>query len=268
MFTVFVMYKALLYVSSCEISTIQTEIHRNLHTVYCSYCIRDALPDALIWSKKALIWSQWDFTNKCLNKIFSLVQVWHHTVLSLLLFHCLPTSPPEARPCTHVLCPHALGLWPGQWRRAGRGPVDGAGARTSPAAPERLPEERPGAGQGQEATRRAAIAREEGGSSTLPSHIHTPLLQLLHPSVPHSSCFSFVVLSTKKTSHLSSMKTWHQDLRREREEKLAGNMLSHCHRKNTTVLTFPCSHTEPRCRGEKNVPFRWEQGMSTVFWMV
>lgn len=211
MFTVFVMYKALLYVSSCEISTIQTEIHRNLHTVYCSYCIRDALPDALIWSKKALIWSQWDFTNKCLNKIFSLVQVWHHTVLSLLLFHCLPTSPPEARPCTHVLRPHALGLWPGQWRRAGRGPVDGAGARTSPAAPERLPEERPGAGQGQEAKRRAAIAREERGElDAALTHTHTspPAVTPLCSSL---FLFLFCCSFNKKKPHTSH--PWRHDTR-------------------------------------------------------
>lgn len=134
--------------------------------------------------------------------------------------------------------------------------MDGAGTRASPAAPKWLPEERPGAGEGQKAKRRAAIAREEGGGArccphTL-THTHSHSSSSCHtPSVPLSSSFSFVVLQHRNLTPL---------IREDRlcdawikEGKERRNMLSHCHRKkkNTTVLTFPCAHTEPLWRENK-----------------
>lgn len=192
---------------------------------------------------------------------------WHRTVLSLLLLRRLPTSPPEARPCSHLLRPHALGLRPGQWRWTGWGPVDRAGARTSPAAPERLPEERPGAGQRQE-TRRAAIAREVGGGRDValtPSHTHTHLLQLLHPSGPHSSSFSFVVLSTQRlhASHPWRWTMWCQDLRRKKEKKTCLK-----HYVGKPLYWHFHALTLSQYGGKNELPFHWELGISTVFWMV
>lgn len=205
-----------------------------------------------------LILTYWDCLNKGLNTIFYVVQVWHSITLTsycFFLFSCLSSSssPLEAGPRSHLLCPHALGLWPGQWWRAGRGPMDGAGARASPAAPERLAEERPGAGQGQKAKGRAAIAREEGGARCCPP---THLLQLSHPSVPHSSCFSFVVLQHKNLTPLN-----HEDktvvipvFRRKRGKTCWKHVVPLSQKKNTTVLKFPCSHTEPIWR-KKNYHF-------------
>lgn len=130
--------------------------------------------------------------------------------------------------------------------------MDGAGARAPPAAPERLPEERSGAGEGQKAKGRAAIAREEGGARRCP-HTHTPP-PAVTPLCSSLFLFLFCCSSTQKphTSHPRRQTVRHLILGRGREEKHAGNMLSHCHRKNTTVLKCPCSHTEPIWWKEKN----------------
>lgn len=155
--------------------------------------------------------------------------------LGLLCFSVCVVLPPhssaEAHACSHLLRPHAFRLGPGQRGRAERGSVEGAGARASAAAPERLPEERPGASPQQEAARRVAIAMEEVGSSTLPSRTETALLQLLRPSVPHASCFS-KALGTRK--NLSALKM------RVRERAHAC-----CWHENLTALAPLCSHTEP-----------------------
>lgn len=108
---------------------------------------------------------------------YSDIRLWRNLFLLLL-----PGSAHEAGAGSHLLRPHALRLWSGKWGWAGWGPVDGAWARASSAAPERLPEERHGAREGQEATRGAAIARKEGGSSLPASHPRGschPLLFLL-----------------------------------------------------------------------------------------
>lgn len=96
-------------------------------------------------------------------------------------------SPAETRHHSHLLGPHALRLRPGQRGRARRRPVDWAGARAASAAPERLPEERPGPPQAQEAEGGAAIA---GGAAPPPPthHPKTPPLLAAILNDSHRAC--------------------------------------------------------------------------------
>lgn len=117
--------------------------------------------------------------------------------------------------------------------------MDGSGARAASEASEWLPEEWPGAGEGQEAERGAAIAREEGGAHSCP-HTALPL---------HASSFPFVGLQHKNLTLLFREDRLGDTRVRKRERGGdVGTVLSHCHRKNTTILKLPCTHTEPERR--------------------
>lgn len=116
--------------------------------------------------------------------------------------------------------------------------MDGAGARASPAATERLPEERPGPGEGQKAKRRAAIAREEGGGARRCPLALTPPPPAVSPPLLLTLPFSLLLVF----QHKNLTPLIHEDrlcdswiYEEEKEENHAGNMLSHCHGKKTPL---------------------------------
>lgn len=90
--------------------------------------------------------------------------------------------------------------------------MDGSGARAASEASEWLPEEWPGAGEGQEAERGAAIAREEGGAHSCP-HTALPL---------HASSFPFIGLQHKNLTLLVKTDWEIPELGRGRKEEMLG----------------------------------------------
>lgn len=129
-------------------------------------------------------------------------------VIVPFLFPQLPARPYEVGARPHLFGPYALRLWPGQWRGARRGPVEGARARASPEAPERHLEKWPGSSAKQGAKRGAAIAWKRGGARRSPC---TRDAHLSHCSISHSSsslfCCSLKHKPLSPSSKTSCMQT-------------------------------------------------------------